>query len=235
MLARDDDMLRIDRVEKQKQRRSDISEKSDPEGGLFSQEGELDENQYEPYDDLMEVQIVSGQRDDLKTRIANLLVTYIDIIQKNKTLVDYSYEEIAADVRSSKLKEKNMIINRLQKLTIEERRVENMMKIYRLGKWNVGQQRGLFEYDVATQERERQDLIEQGVQDNEEIYNLAISGLNMDEAVDAADIHQIQREDDAQVAIDDHNEMFDFGNLGENYDEGYDPDGYREEEDFVDT
>jgi len=235
MLARDDDMLRFDRVEKQKQRRSDIAERSDSEGGLFSQDANLEEDQYEPYDDLMEVQIVSGQREDLKTRIANLLVTYIDIIQKNKILVDYSYEEIAADVRASKLKEKNMIINRLQKLTIEERRVENMMKNYRLGKWNVGQQRGLFEYDEATQERERQDLIEQGVQDNEEIYNIAMSALNTDELVDAADIHEIQRDDDEQAAIDDHNAMFDFGNLANNYDEGYDPDGYAEEEDFPDT
>ena len=235
MLARDDDMLRFDRTEKQRKRRMDNAERSDSEGGLFSQESQLEEDQYEPYDSLMEVQILTGERDDLKTRIANLLVTYIDIIQKNKTLVDYSYEEITADVRSSKLKEKNMIINRLQKLTIEERRVENMMKIYRLGKWNVGQQRGLFEYDVATQERERQDLIEQGVQDNEEIYNLAMTSLNTDEPMDALDINQIQRDDEEQAQIDDHNEMFDFGNLRENYDEGYDPDGYVEEEDFIDT
>jgi hypothetical protein len=235
ILARDDDMLRFDRVEKQIKRRSDIAERRDPQGGLFSQDNELDEDQYESYENLIEVQLLTGERDDLKTRIANLLVSYIDIIQRNKTLVDYSYEEIAADVRSSKLKEKNMIINRLQKLTIEERRVENMMKIYRLGKWNVGQQRGLFEYDESTQERERQDLIEQGVQDNEEIYNLAMTALNTDEVVDAADIHQIQRDDDEQAAIDDHNEMFDFGGLRENYDEGYDPDGYVEEEDFQDT
>jgi len=183
----------------------------------------------------MEVQIIAGQREDLKTRIAKLMMTYIDIIQKNKTMVDYSYEEIAADVRSSKIKEKNMIIERLKKLTPEERRVENMMKVYKIGKWNIGQQRGLFEYDIATQERERQDLIEQGVQDNEELYNIAMGELNQDATADAVDINAIQREDDADAMINDHNEMFDFGNLGENYDEGYDPDGYNEQGDFADT
>ena len=128
-----------------------------------------------------------------------------------------------------------MIINRLQKLTIEERRVENMMKIYRLGKWNVGQQKGLFEYDIATQERERQDLIEQGVQDNEEIYNLAMQSLNIDESADAADIQRLQQDAVEEGEIDTHNEFYDFGNLREGYDDGYDPDGYAEEEDFADT
>jgi hypothetical protein len=235
MLANDDDMLRIDRVEQLRGRRKKVNEQMDPQSGLFSQELKLNEGQYDEYDNLMEVQIISGQREDLKTRIANLMVTYIDIIQKNKTLVDYSYEDIAADVRSSKIKEKNMIINRLQKLTIEERRVENMMKIYRLGKWNVGQQKGLFEYDVATQERERQDLIEQGVQDNEEIYNLAMQSLNIDESADAADIQRLQQDAVEEGEIDTHNEFYDFGNLREGYDDGYDPDGYAEEEDFADT
>jgi hypothetical protein len=239
ILANDDDMLRMDRVEMLSERRSQRGERIDPQGGLFSEGVGLlsreNEELTDPYNDLMDVQIIAGQREDLKTRIAKLMMTYIDIIQKNKVLVDYSYDEIAADVRSSKMKEKNMIIERLKKLTPEERRVENMMKVYKIGKWNVGQQRGLFEYDIATQERERQDLLEQGVQDNEELYNIAMGELNQDVTVDAADINQIQSEDDAQAAIDDHNEMFDFGNLGQNYDDGYDPDGYAEEEDFEDT
>ena len=184
---------------------------------------------------MMEVQIEFGRKEELKTRVANLLITYIDIIQRNKIMVDYSYEDIVSDIRSSKIKEKNMIIERLKRLTPEERRVENMMKVYKIGKWNVGQQRGLFEYDIATQARERQDLIEQGVQDNEEIYNLAMQALNIDESGDAADIQQLQRDTAAEDEIDTHNEFYDFGELREGYDDGYDPDGYAEEDDFADT
>lgn len=240
LLANDENMLQLDRVETLSERRRQRGEGMDPQGGLFSEDSfdvgiETRENLIDPYNDLMEVQIVAGQREDLKTRISKLMITYIDIIQKNKTMVDYSYDEIAADVRSSKIKEKNMIIERLKKLTPEERRVENMMKVYKIGKWNVGQQRGLFEYDIATQERERQDLLEQGVQDNEELYNIAMGELNRDVTVDAVDINQIQREDDANAIIDDNNELVDFGNLVENYDDGYDPDGYNEEENFPDT
>jgi hypothetical protein len=232
MLANDENMLFLDRMESMKTRRSNIDELRDPEGGLFSEEVELDEGQVERSDELIEVQIEMGKREDLKTRIANLMMSYIDIIQKSKTLVDYSYDKIRADVRSSKIKEKNMIIERLKKMTIEERRIENMMKTYKIGKWNVGQQKGLFIYDVATQERERQELIEQGVKDNEDIYNLAYSELDIDEASGAVSADEIFSEELAEQDLEAENELYDFANLGENYDEGYEPDGYVEEEDF---
>ena len=242
MLSNDEDMLRFDRTDTLLNRRNKRRDILDSEGGLFSEDTfEADTDIYEKegridaYDEMMEVQIEFGRKEELKTRVANLLMTYIDIIERNKIMVDYSYEDIASDIRSSKIKEKNMIIERLKRLTPEERRVENMMKVYKLGKWNVGQQRGLFEYDIATQERERQDLIEQGVQDNEELYNLAISELNTDIGTDSVDIQQLRRDADAEGEIDTHNEFYDFGNLREGYDDGYDPDGYVEEEDFADT
>jgi hypothetical protein len=232
MLANDENMLFLDRTEDMKSRRRDIDELTDPEGGLFSEEAELDEGQVERSDELLEVQIEMGKREDLKTRIANLMMSYIDIIHKNKTLVDYSYQQIREDVRSSKIKEKNMITDRLKKMTIEERRVENMLKTYKLGKWNVGQQKGLYQYDEATQERERQELIEQGVQDNEDIFNLAYSELNIDEGSGAVSADEIISEELAEQELEAENELYDFANLGENYDDGYDPDGYVEEDEF---
>jgi hypothetical protein len=166
----------------------------------------------------------------------NIMIAYIDIIQRHKTLIDYSYDQISANVRTSKIKEKMMVIERLKKMSIEERRVENMMKTYRLGKWNVGQQKGLFIYDEATQERERHELLEQGVKDNEEIYKLAVASLDTTDnqtEINAVTIHDIIREDQENEEIEIFNESYDISNLGQDYDEGYGED--TEQGDFEDT
>ena len=50
-------------------------------------------------------------------------------------------------------------------MAIDERRVENKMKEYRLGRWNVGQQKGLVQYDPDTYDRERQELFAEITED----------------------------------------------------------------------
>jgi len=233
LLAYDENMLHVDRIEHLNARRKENYERTDSEGGLFSNDIDMNEELFDENERIMEVQIESGEREDLKRRIANLMMSYIDIIQLNKTMVDYSYEQISTNIRSSKMKEKMMIIGRLEKLSIEERRVENMMKTYRLGKWNVGQQKGLYMYDEKTQDREREDLLEQGVQDNEELYHLAMGELNIDSTTNAVTVEDIDLENERDAAIEVHNEFLDIDDLGQDYDEGY---GYDNEQgDFEDT
>jgi len=233
ILAYDDNMLQFDRVEKLTDKRKHLNERMDSEGGLFSSEYELDENQYDANDQMVEIQIEVGEREDLKRRIAKLMMAYVDIIQRHKTMVDYSYAQITENVRASKMKEKMMVISRLQKMSLEERRVENMMKTYRLGKWNVGQQKGLYIYDKDTQERERQDLLEQGVKDNEDIYNMAVAALDIDMNLNAVTAEEMTTEDEKSAEIEVQNELYDFSNLGQDYDEGYGED--TETGDFEDT
>jgi len=233
LLAYDENMLHIDRIDSLNMRRREIDETRDSEGGLFSNDIEMDEGLYDENERMMEIQIESGDREDLKRRIANLMMSYIDIIQLNKTMVDYSYDQIAADIRSSKMKEKMMIIGRLEKLSIEERRVENMMKTYRLGKWNVGQQKGLYMYDEKTQDRERQDLLEQGVQDKEELYRLALGELDIDGTTNAVTVEDIDLENERDGEIQVQNEFLDISHLGPDYDDGYG--GDNEPVDFEDT
>jgi hypothetical protein len=233
LLAYDENMLHIDRIEHLNVRRRENYDRMDSEGGLFSNETDMDEGLFEENDRMMEIQIESGEREDLKRRIANLMMAYIDIIQVNKTMVDYSYDQIAADIRSSKMKEKMMIIGRLEKQSIEERRVENMMKTYRLGKWNVGQQKGLYIYDEKTQDRERQDLLEQGVQDKEDLYRLALGELDIDGTTNAVTTEEIDLENEKEADIEINNEFLDISHLGQDYDEGYG--GDNEPGDFEDT
>ena len=227
-LTNDSSMLQMDIQEIKQEKRREINERKNPSNIVFSEPESLGEEFRDTYENISEIHIETGRKEELKNRIASLLVSYIDIIQKNKSMVDFSYEKISEKVRDSKMKEKNLIISKLEKLTIEERRVENMMKTYKLGKWNVGEQKGLFIYDEATQDRERQEMIEQGVTDIEIQYELEYQ----DQTHEAVDLDEMTRDEAAQEEIDMENEGLDFGYLGENYMDGYGDDN--EEGDFPD-
>jgi hypothetical protein len=229
-LTNDSKMLKLDVVHARQERRDEINERRNDSNSVYSEHEVLDEEYIEVYGNMEEIQIVNGRKGELKSRIANLLVTYLEIIQKNKAMVDFSYEKISEKVRDSKMKEKNLIISKLEKLTIEERRVENMMKTFKLGKWNVGEQKGLFMYDEATQDRERQEMMEQGVTDIEVQYEL--ENETFDQTHEALDINELNRMEEDQEAIDIYNEGLDFGYLGEDYANRY---GDNDEEDFPDN
>ena len=217
-LANDDTMLQLDIYEKKMERRSKIGERKDVFSANSSNYESLDEQLLETDEDMNEIQINIGQKEELKGRVAFLLTTFINIIQKNKTMVDMSYENIMEKIRDSKKREKDMIIRRLDKLSKEECRVENMMKEFKLGKWNVGEQKGLFKYDVNTQDREWNEQKEQGVLDIEIQYDIEIGEL--EEMVNQVDVHEMDADDERQAEIDMANEALDFAGLTEDYNDG---------------
>jgi hypothetical protein len=114
-------------------------------------------------------------------------------------------------VNRSKDKEKNRIITYFGKMTIEKRKIEDAFKNYKLGRWNVGQQKGLFQYDPNTYQRERTEMIAQ-------LYD-EVPDMN-EAAVDALDIYELDKLD-AVVDEDDYNrDTYDFQDLGEDYMDG---------------
>ena len=217
-LTNDEEMLQLDVYEMKMERRGIILERKDVVSLKSYGNESLDEEFYEDDEDMNEVQINVGQKEELKKRVASLLVTFIDIIQKNKTMADMSYKNIMEKVRDSKKREKDMIIRRLDKLTKEERRVENMMKELKLGKWNVGEQRGLFMYDITTQEREWDEQKEQGVLDIEIQYDIEVSRLN--EMVNQVSVDEMDFDDERRAEIEEINEGLDFTGLTEDYNDG---------------
>ena len=54
-----------------------------------------------------------------------------------------------------KAKEKKIKITKDLEISTEEREVENLLKNHRIGRWNLGQTRALFEYDGEQYEKER--------------------------------------------------------------------------------
>ena len=218
-LANDETMIKMDIYEMKMERREVISERKEAFSSVSSEHASLDEGLFESDENMNEIQIRVGQKEELKTRVASLLIAFTNIIQKNKTMADMSYDSISEKVRDSKKREKDMIIRKLDKLTKEERRVENMMKEFKLGKWNVGEQSGLFMYDIKTQNREWNEQMEQGVLDIEVQYDIEIGEL--EEIIDQIDVHEMEMDEEKRAEMDMENEALDFDGLGEDYNDGY--------------
>ena len=117
-----------------------------------------------------EIDIVSGMKLDIATVLADYIVETMNQFNKNKLVVNKSYEDIMAQVNKHKEKEKEAITNRLKNLTEEARQVDTQMKTHKLGQWNLGLQKGLTQYDPEFYDKEiqQQDSLE-----DKEAYSLA--------------------------------------------------------------
>jgi len=146
------DLLQLDQVEKKRDNRAKISELSEPQ--IQSEFKQLDEEYEEAYNNMTEIQINSGNREELKKRLAKMLLAFINITRKNKADIDISYENIASSIRKRRDKEKNRIVERFKNMSEDERKVEDLKKKLKMDEWNVGTQKGIFVYDKNTSNRE---------------------------------------------------------------------------------
>jgi hypothetical protein len=206
----DPDMLRTDLEYTKTARRKTISDGRNPANALESEGVDVTE-ETEDYDsELREVRISTGNVLELKQRVCELLLTFLEVEQTNKSTLDLSYEQVIKRVSRSKEKEKRGIVDKLGKMTIEERGVENMLKNYRLERWNVGQQKGLFMYDQSTYDRERSELIAQ------------IMGEGTSDVVteDLMDIFELEKREEADMQTDIDAEMYGIGDLDTGFMDG---------------
>lgn len=91
----------------------------------------------------------------LSEKIAKLLVTYIDVLSMNKTMVNMNKEDIMAQVLRSKEVEKKEITDYLGALSTEKRKVENLFKVSKLGdKWSMGLTEAVYKYDKDVYDKE---------------------------------------------------------------------------------
>ena len=88
-----------------------------------------------------ETQLLYGNKKGLMQLTANLLVTFVEIMESEKNTVDVSYEIILDRVFKLREREKNMITDRLENLTNEDKNVDTILKINKLGIWSKGLQK----------------------------------------------------------------------------------------------
>lgn len=207
----DNDLLHTDLEEFKSIRRENIKEQKNDATYLTAQLRNLSEDLLEPEEDINEIQVLVGNKEELKERVCSLLLSYLDIEHKNNIVVHMSYDDIMKKMSRSKMKEKRSFIEYLGKMTIEERRVEDQLKKNKIGIWNRGQQKGLVQYDDATNERETEDMMKQLIQDLEtgeidDLNKLMLESYN-------------KRVHNEEIAVD----------IEEDFAEGGDMDDYRQD------
>ena len=142
------------RVETDNERDIFVSMENALEKEGWSSEGAIEDYSIAVQESVEERQIMEGKRSVLKEKIRQFVYDCLEIEQDNKQVVDVSYDELRKKQDETEKREKKRITDRLKKMEIYERRVDNQMKDLKLGNWNVGQQKGLFKYDKDTFKRE---------------------------------------------------------------------------------
>jgi hypothetical protein len=154
------DYVRIDVLRRREIQREHIREEEDPFAPTQSV-AKSNEDRAGYDDEAMEMQIISGDLKELQTHVAEMILAFLGIDEQNKKSIDLSYEQLEKRIVRSKLREKKMITDYLRDMERDERRVEDMKKILKLGRWNVGLRAGLVKYDKERYDEEREELFNQ--------------------------------------------------------------------------
>ena len=152
----------------------------------------------------LEREILLGRSTESSQQLATLLQTYIKIMSEEKKYLNISNNDINQNVLKSQEKEKSRMTKRLGDLSVDERRVEDIMKNHRLDKWGVGQTKALFIYDESQYDKERQELEDDAILESK--LN-AVDGVTdrlreiykMDFLNDQQVERQVQQEIDADI------------------------------------
>jgi hypothetical protein len=238
IVATDDiDLLRADVQELKNNRRNRITEDINESNILRTipidtrENDDLTENDNE----LQEYQINIGNTQELKERVCSLLLVILDVEIENKDVVlNLTYEQIKSKVDRSKEKEKRGIIRNLGNMADEERVVENMLKNLRIGRWNVGQQKGLFQYDKDTYDREMKEKVMADLEDieietNEENATMEFGNPNI-----ALGVEDLENQEELEAQEEEERDIYILRQAGENYMDGVYYDEDRDDEDFQD-
>ena len=218
------DMLYTDLIESKKRRKRDISDQEDETKKVKSMDLMMEEDEGEVTSELQDIQIEMGNQTELKSRVATLLLAFVELDKENQSYF-YSYAEISKKVGLSKKQEKKRITDYLGNLQDDEREIENLFKKYKMGRWNVGMQKGLVHYDKATYERQREETAADAF-----LGDMGSGvGLIPDIGRSAEDLDREMAEDAVRQHDDEGGQ---FGELGEEYQDGVyyaedrDPDDY---------
>lgn len=169
-----------------------------------------------PENNLTEIQIRTDTHNiALKSRVASLLYALIKSEMNNKKETNYTYDDIIKKVNMAKEREKQSFIEYLgvDNMSDECRKAEVLMKKYRLGKWNVGKQRGLIHYDKDTYTRERNEMLSQLNEDVTANVHNVVNEMRRE-------IYDIEQDNDMEATTQEDMEAMDIHGLDDDYNDG---------------
>lgn len=124
---------------------------------------------YGPLSTLLDIrQLPSGVVSrKLKDDSKSLLFEYVGgtLIKYNKEYLSYNDKEIKEQIQIRNEKEQTMVLDRLNRMSEEERRVELQLKNLRMGKWSIGKK--ISSYNEEVQRIERQQHVDMGMETDE--------------------------------------------------------------------
>lgn len=205
----DMDLIRVDTQIGKQTRREQIRDSHNDLDKVFIADSGITEQNAEYADDMDEVEITTGNIKSIKENAAKMIIAFLNIEYSNKVALDLPYAEIERKMNRSKMEEKKLITDFFKDMDSEERKVKNLEKQYKLGRWNVGLQKGLVNYDTNMYDRERMEIIDR--------LNGGGDGDN-EVALMERDIYQMDADDAAN--IDNENGEEGINDLGEDYDDG---------------
>ena len=169
----------------------------------FEEDLEIDEAKLE---EMGEEDILIGKHEELEKTTCQLLIVYLNKLLDYKKILNMPKEQINKNVRKSKEKEKAKITVRLRDLTVEEREIENMMKIHSLGDWSVGLTRAIWEYDENQYDKERKEI------EADALMELKMGGL--DEVSEFnREIFKLDLENDSKISQRINSEVYNISDL----------------------
>ena len=101
-----------------------------------------------------QVHIVDSDSAELKRLVAKWLSAVLNRERETKTAFNRNYKEIMDSTTSLKYKDKKGITDYLAALSRDERRVEQTLRSHKIGRWNVGMQKGLYQYEKNVYDKE---------------------------------------------------------------------------------
>jgi hypothetical protein len=107
---------------------------------------------------ISQMRVVASENLEVKRHVAELLISYIEIMSNDKNAINVTRKSIKEDITQSKDKEKDTIVRELGEMRIDEREVEHLKKNLRIGDWNVAGTKGLRFYVPETYDQEREQM-----------------------------------------------------------------------------
>ena len=225
MLANDRGFIEMRAEEIKQNKRKQNAEDDDLENEIF---GNLEEEEdYGATSQIQQIHIVESDAAELKKLAAKWLLAVLNRELATKTAFNRSYDDIMNSTLSLKYKDKKSITDYLGNMSRDERRVEQALRSHKIGRWNVGMQKGLYQYEKGVYDKE----IAQWHTNDDEIANavqiaLAQNANNMDGGEEGGeDVEDLERTERAQ-----HSQDYDQGDGWDDLNEDY-TDGIYYEED----
>jgi hypothetical protein len=163
---------------------------------------------------IKDTKLLAGNKKDLKQKTADLIITFLNILKKEKEIIDIPYEEIQDRVFKLREREKDMVTDRLKAMTDEQRDTDTLLKITKQGLYSKGLQKGLTVYDKDFYEEEQ--ILRDEMEKAERKIRRKNKDINDDSIDMLVDEYLEQRHNENEIDED----VYNIDYLNDNYDDG---------------